>query len=241
MTEERISPNFMIMPPEIKLGILDQPFTPWKIIFHIEMKPTIHDKVALEPWWILNRRWKKEHITYKFCCSSDNGQNIAAQSLMGMSMNFARMTRVRKPCYLQISDGQRIYFHPERDTIRLDLLSLFNLSMLARATINHSKLSLTGFDQIRRLSMLLKNTLYFRVLNLSLAFIYHLCSRWPNGFTGSRYETTVYTSYMGSRRGDSPASERGGSKWIQTLIKEAKVDTVREGEDVRLCTGYFFV
>jgi hypothetical protein len=106
---------------------------------------------------------------------------------MRISMELARMVRARKPLYLQMNDGQKTFFHRERDTFYFDLLSLLSLMHLAEAAILNKFLTLAGFDRIRTLSIPLGRTLHISGL-VELVFGVPIQSvfsgvRWPNRIT----------------------------------------------------------
>jgi hypothetical protein len=147
--------NFVRVPGEGELEILKNMFPPCKIHVRIERRATIHDRVTLQPWWVLGRTWQPEHISYDYILSTNDEQSLLAESLMGEDTAVANMSRKQKPCYLQIDHGQRVFFHPDKDTIYFDLLSLCNLEHLTQSDLVYP-LAVTGFDLIQRISTPLK-------------------------------------------------------------------------------------
>lgn len=146
-TKRAIPLNFSTLYKEIRNEILDHLFPPCKINARVDIRPIIHEQVTSRPWWKLNGGYAPAHIIYEYSSSSENEQSRTAESLMVISKKLTAMVKQRKPCYLQIDEGQRVYVHPARDTIYFGLASLFSLGrgrFVKRAFLDPA-LTNTGF------------------------------------------------------------------------------------------------
>ena len=84
--------NFVRVPGEGELEINNM-FPPCKIHVRIERRAMIHDRVPLQPWWVLGRTWQPEHITYDYILSTNDEQSLLAESLMGEDTAVVNISR----------------------------------------------------------------------------------------------------------------------------------------------------